>query len=234
MKALILLSRYLVEWKAAFVLLCQLNIPSTALIVKNFPCCLSNSISIVSWKLSCTVTSLPSHHRVSFGRAAVAWIARAMSCKSPLPPLVNMFQLRHPHIPVSEGCLEDVAFLCRSWCDSLEVGEMSGDDDICSQYLAFTFCVTDAISSGPVEDTDTTNFVAQLVSTFYLFIQSRVWPVSSLVCFVLISHCSSVESLAVICKEMYHNWTDCAVIAKAPGLIEGQVVAGCSLSLHTR
>lgn len=61
-----------------------------------------------------------------------------------------------------------------------------------------------------------------------------IYPITSPVCYVLISHCSCVESLAVICKEMYHNWTDCAVIAKAPGLIEGQVVAGCSLSLHTR
>lgn len=34
---------------------------------------------------------------------------------------------------------------------------------------AFSFCAADAISSGPVEDTDTTNFVAQLVSTLFFF-----------------------------------------------------------------
>lgn len=95
-----------------------------------------------------------------------------------------------------------------------------------------------------MEDTDTTSFVAEFVSTFSLFFP----PVACLFNYLIVLTCLSSsllcadfslfflrkQSLKVICWEMYHNWTHCAVIASAWGFIEEQVVAGCLLSLYTR
>lgn len=99
-----------------------------------------------------------------------------------LPPsfttYINMSKLRHTHI-AKYTWLEDVAFLCifavdslviyRKWMKWVEVAPYSHNIE------ASSFSLTDRTSSEPVEDTDTTSFVAEFVSTFlYSFLQSCV------------------------------------------------------------
>lgn len=81
-----------------------------------------------------------------------------------------MYELHHTHQLEYTCWLEDVAFLCISAVDTShmkEVDDMSRGDSDNSQY-SLLFGI-DRSSSEPVEDTDTTGFVAEFVSTFSLF-----------------------------------------------------------------